>query len=97
MLYTCFKITLYIDVLHGDVLYDGALCADVLQVLECVISLTYVGCYIYRFVVVADVIEEIRSTYKEEFVDVSPVAFWDQVHVRVITCRFLWVLGSSIS
>ena len=54
-------------------------CDVIFQILQCVIAVMYVGCYVYRFVVVSATIEEIRATYREEFVDVSPVAFWDQV------------------
>ena len=37
------------------------------------------GCFIYRFVVVSYTVEEMRASYKEQIVDVSAVAFWDQV------------------
>ena len=49
------------------------------QSITCLVSLGFCFCYIYRFFLVSDTIERFRSTYYEEFVDVSFVAVWDEV------------------
>nr|XP_034308513.1 polycystic kidney disease 1-related protein-like [Crassostrea gigas] len=43
------------------------------------VSVAYIGCNIYRFILVSNVIEQQRTTYNEEFVDVSFVTFWDEM------------------
>ena len=44
-----------------------------------IIALTYFAMYVTRFIFVEEVIHRFHSTYLEEFVDVSSVAYWDQV------------------
>ena len=53
----------------------------ILQVLQCVASLAFVACYVYRFAVVSETVEHLRATYLEQFVDVAEVALWDQVRL----------------
>ncbi len=70
----------------------------------CVMLLAYIGCYIYRYVLIADTVEELRSTYHEQFISITFVAYWDQVrdflarllHVSVpvrIVCEKISVCG----
>lgn len=44
-----------------------------------VVSVTYIGCNVYRFFLVSNILELQRRTYNEDFVDVSFVTFWDEV------------------
>ena len=50
-----------------------------LQMGTIIIALTYFAMYVTRFIFVEEVIHRFHSTYLEEFVDVSAVAYWDQV------------------
>ncbi|XP_071112058.1 polycystin-1-like protein 1 isoform X2 [Haliotis cracherodii] len=43
------------------------------------LSLTYVVCYMFRFVLVADIVEDLRNTFYEEFINVSFLALWDEI------------------
>ena len=54
-------------------------CVAVLQGTQCMLSVSLVVTLICRFMVVAETIEKLRSTYFEEFVDVSNVEYWDKV------------------
>ena len=51
----------------------------VFQCTTCVVSMGFCVCYTYRFFLVSDTVERLRSTYYEEFIDVSFVAVWDEV------------------
>jgi hypothetical protein len=44
-----------------------------------VLSLMYIIFYVYRFILVSETVESLRSTYFSQFVDVSFLAFWDEV------------------
>jgi len=57
----------------------GWVCVTVLQGTQCMLSVSLVVTLICRFMVVAETIEKLRSTYFEEFVDVSNVEYWDKV------------------
>jgi hypothetical protein len=58
--------------------------------------LTYIVCYIYRFVIVGELVELLRSTYHEEFLDVSFVAFWDQMLKSLLGFVLFTVLIQSL-
>ncbi len=49
------------------------------QMSLCVMLLSYIGCYIYRYVLIADAVELLRATYHEEFISLTFLAYWDQV------------------
>lgn len=51
----------------------------VLDMSICIASILYMVCYIYRFVLVSEVIENLRSTFYQEFVDISFITFWDEI------------------
>jgi len=51
------------------------------QASHCVLSVCLVIGLICRFLLIAETIEKLRSTYFEEFVDVSGVEYWDKVSV----------------
>ncbi|KAL4222250.1 Polycystic kidney disease [Mactra antiquata] len=60
-----------------------------------VISLLFCGCYIYRFVIVAQTVENLRSSYYEKYVSVSFVAFWDNILLSAVAILlFLYVIKS---
>jgi len=50
-----------------------------LQACRCMLSVTLVVGLIHRFMIIAETVEKFRSTYFEEFVDVSYVEYWDKV------------------
>ncbi|XP_052246841.1 polycystic kidney disease 1 like 1-like [Dreissena polymorpha] len=52
---------------------------NALNFLICLVSMFYCGSFIYRFVIVADLIERLRSTYYEKHVNVCFVTFWDEM------------------
>ncbi|XP_053373889.1 polycystic kidney disease 1 like 1-like isoform X2 [Mercenaria mercenaria] len=52
---------------------------NMLSFLLAVTSLIFCGCFIYRFVIVADTVETLRSTYYERYVSVSFITFWDEM------------------
>jgi len=56
------------------------------QASQCVLSICLVVGLIYRFMLVAETIEKLQSTYFEEFVDVSDVEYWDKVCDVSLTC-----------
>ncbi|XP_060086066.1 uncharacterized protein LOC132565443 [Ylistrum balloti] len=43
------------------------------------LSLGYISCYLYRFILVWESLENMRSTYFEQFVDVSFLAVFDEI------------------
>ncbi|KAK2159449.1 hypothetical protein LSH36_153g04090 [Paralvinella palmiformis] len=43
------------------------------------LSLAYIVCYVYRFILVADTVERLRATYHEIYVDISHVVQWDHL------------------
>lgn len=49
------------------------------QAVLCVTSLAYVACYIYRFVLVGEAVEFLRSTFYEQFVSLAFLAAWDEL------------------
>ena len=57
-----------------------------LQASHCVLSVCLVIGLIYRFMLIAETIEKLRSTYFEEFVDISDVEYWDKVCALVCHC-----------
>ena len=58
------------------------------QASRCVLSIVLVIGLIYRFMIVAETVEKLRSTYFEDFVDVSDAEYWDKVscHVSDVDC-----------
>jgi len=50
-----------------------------------VLSVCLVVGLIYRFMIVADTVEKLRSTYFEEFVDISDVEYCDRVSESTLT------------
>ena len=51
------------------------------EVVSLLLMLAYVSCFIYRFMLVHEVIEVLRATYNEQFVDVAYIAYWDGVRL----------------
>ncbi|KAL8570217.1 hypothetical protein ACOMHN_029917 [Nucella lapillus] len=49
------------------------------QLLLCVTSLAYIVCYVYRFVLVSELIEVLRSTFYEQFVSLTFITTWDEL------------------
>ena len=47
-----------------------------------ILSLTYFVMYVCRFMYVNSATHHLRVTYMEEFVDMSLLAFWDQVGLQ---------------
>ncbi|XP_033108148.1 polycystic kidney disease 1-related protein-like isoform X2 [Anneissia japonica] len=63
------------------------------------LSLMYFVMYVYRFAYVTEIIERMKRTFNEEFVDMSFLAFWDQclrsiigAVLFVVTVKFLHLL-----
>ncbi|XP_061185531.1 polycystin-1-like protein 1 [Saccostrea echinata] len=52
---------------------------EILQGILCMVSVAYIGCNVYRFFLVSEVVELQQRTYNEEFVDVSFITFWDEM------------------
>ncbi|KAK7500822.1 hypothetical protein BaRGS_00008066 [Batillaria attramentaria] len=50
-----------------------------MQVMMCLASLVYVACYIYRFVLVSETVEFLRSTFYEQFISLAFLAGWDEL------------------
>lgn len=50
-----------------------------LQMLLCVTSLGYIVCYIYRFVLVSEIVEFLRSTFYKQFISLAFLTAWDEV------------------
>ena len=51
--------------------------------------ISHIGCYIYRYVLIAETVELLRATYHEEYISVTFVAYWDQVHSIMANSRFI--------
>lgn len=51
---------------------------------QCLLSLALIICYTYRFLLIDSLVEKFRSTYLEEFIDVSNLAYWDQVRPDIM-------------
>ncbi|XP_052094392.1 polycystic kidney disease protein 1-like 1 isoform X3 [Mytilus californianus] len=51
----------------------------VVDTISSALSLTYIVFYVYRFILVSETVENLRSTYFRQFVDVSFLAFWDEI------------------
>lgn len=49
------------------------------QLLRLATSVLYVVTYVYRFVLVSEVVEGLRSTWYTEYVNISLLAYWDDV------------------
>ncbi|XP_070567047.1 polycystin-1-related protein-like [Ptychodera flava] len=49
------------------------------EILFSLFSLLFFACYVYRCVYVNQISERLQATYHEQFVDMSFLAFWDQV------------------
>ncbi|XP_067649227.1 polycystin-1-like protein 1 isoform X2 [Haliotis asinina] len=56
------------------------------------LSLTYVVCYVFRFVLVADIVEDLRNTFYEEFVNVSFLALWDEILRALVGLLLFFVI-----
>ena len=54
-----------------------------LQVLLCVTSMGYIVCYVYRFVLVSEIVEFLRSTFYEQFISLAFSTTWDEVSVSI--------------
>ncbi len=66
--------------------YWNFLACALFQMLQMLLSLAFTVCFIYRFILVADTVEQLRATYHESYVDVSPIAKWDQVNILPFPC-----------
>ena len=71
----------------------GYLCDawNYLEMALCSLALAHFTCYIYRFVLVNDLVESLRASYLEEFVDVSFLALWDQVGTSTLDRDWLYL------
>ena len=49
------------------------------QVLISVVLLLYCGVYVYRCVIVDEIVEQLRSSYYEKHVNIFFITFWDEV------------------
>ena len=41
--------------------------------------MAYISCYLYRYVLVGNVVNALRHSYNNEFVDTSFIAYWDHL------------------
>ncbi|ELU08773.1 hypothetical protein CAPTEDRAFT_228900 [Capitella teleta] len=57
---------------------------NALETSQCLLSLAFVGCFMFRFLLVGAKVQDLRSTYKEQFMDVSDVHEWDEVLRTII-------------
>lgn len=57
-----------------------------LQMALCLVSMTFVACYIYRFLLVSDMLEYMRSSFFEHFVSLAFITLWDEVREQ---CTFI--------
>ncbi|GAB1601011.1 polycystic kidney disease protein 1-like 1 [Argonauta hians] len=64
----------------------------VIDTLICVTSLMYMASYVYRFVLVSNTIEDLRSSFYQKYVDISFIAFWDEL----LKCQIGIVLFLSL-
>ncbi|XP_033762676.1 polycystic kidney disease protein 1-like 1 [Pecten maximus] len=64
---------------------------NIVQCLMVGLSLTFIACYLYRFMLVWEALENMRSTYFEQFVDVSLLAVWDEI-LRVLVGIILFLV-----
>ena len=62
-----------------------------LQVLLCVTSVGYIVCYVYRFVLVSEIVEFLRSTYYEQFISLAFLTTWDEVSLSI------WMVSISVT
>ncbi|XP_048754124.2 polycystic kidney disease protein 1-like 1 isoform X3 [Ostrea edulis] len=67
-----------------------------LQGILSVVSVTYIGCNVYRFFLVSNILELQRRTYNEDFVDVSFVTFWDELLRCMVGCVLFVVILQSL-
>ena len=67
-----------------------------LQVLLCVTSMGYIVCYIYRFVLVSEIVEFLRSTYYEQFISLAFLTTWDEVSVSIWMVS-IWMVSISVT
>jgi len=61
----------------------------VFQASHCALSVTLVVGLIYRFMLIAETVETFRSTYFEEFIDVTDVEYWDEVSYMLLITLIL--------
>nr|KAG5709335.1 hypothetical protein BaRGS_029184 [Batillaria attramentaria] len=61
-----------------QVLENSEEAAEIERVMMCLASLVYVACYIYRFVLVSETVEFLRSTFYEQFISLAFLAGWDE-------------------
>ncbi|XP_052802584.1 uncharacterized protein LOC128232845 isoform X2 [Mya arenaria] len=52
---------------------------NVLSLVISIVSAAFCGCFIYRFAIIADIVEQFRSTYYEKHVNVVFVTLWDEI------------------
>ncbi|CAH1789073.1 unnamed protein product [Owenia fusiformis] len=52
---------------------------NILEVCMLFISVIYILCYIYRYVLIAETVEMLRATYHEHYVDMAYIAYWDDI------------------
>ena len=53
--------------------------------------MTFLVCFVFRCYVVARTVEELRSTYLADYVDISYLVFWDQL-IRIVVGIMLFLL-----
>ncbi|XP_064648391.1 polycystin-1-like protein 1 isoform X2 [Lineus longissimus] len=64
---------------------------NVLHLVQLVFCVTYIVCYILRFVYVHDTIERLRATFLEEYVDVFFIALWDEL-LRTLVGSIVFII-----
>ncbi|KAK3791119.1 hypothetical protein RRG08_010520 [Elysia crispata] len=67
-----------------------------LQLTMCAASLLYVLVYICRFILVSDAIETLRSTFFEEFVNISSICWCDQMLQDLVAIVLFCVIVKSL-
>lgn len=58
--------------------------------------IAYISCYIYRYVLVGDVVNALRSSYNDEYVDTSFIAYWDHILKSFLGFIILLLLVQSL-
>ncbi|XP_055959145.1 polycystin-2-like [Patella vulgata] len=51
---------------------------NMIELLMCIVSMVYIGCYIYRYILVSEVVEYFRSTYYQQFINISFICCWNE-------------------
>ncbi|GFN82419.1 polycystic kidney disease protein 1-like 2, partial [Plakobranchus ocellatus] len=67
-----------------------------IQVLMCAASLLYILVYIFRYVLITNAVESMRSTFYEEFISISFICFCDQLLRDLVAVVFFCVIVKSV-